>query len=111
MDDAKVIGYFAFSRSGNVFCDGDACLVIGSEADIRRYLSERGSSAAMSVKKTRYWEIMAGIRAGAAYSFDEVAYNRFYPLAARDGLSVGPENFGPTPTGRHFVRLQVRNNS
>jgi len=50
---------------------------------------------------------MRGMRLGAAYSFDETAYNRFYPLAKREGLELGVEDFSSTATGRHFVRLQI----
>ena len=48
------------------------------------------------------------MRLGAAYAFDETAYNRFYPLAKREGLSLGPEDFSRTATGRHFVRVQIK---
>ena len=51
---------------------------------------------------------MRGTRLGAAEAFDEGAYNRFYPLAKREGLSLGPEDFSPTPTGRHFGKVQFK---
>ncbi len=109
--DSKVIGYFACASSSEVFCDGDACIIAGSDSDLKRYLSalaaDEGST--YTLKKTRFSEVIRGIGLGAAYAFDETAYNRFYPLANGEGLNFGPEDFsGPSPTGRHFVRVQVK---
>ncbi len=50
---------------------------------------------------------MTGLRLGAAYCFDEEAYNRFFPLAQMEGLSLGPEDFSdPGPHGVHLLRVQ-----
>ena len=110
-NETKVVGYFAYASSSDLFCDGDACVIAGSDADLKRYLSalpvDDGSK--YTLKKTRFSEVISGIRLGAAYAFDETAYNRFYPLANGEGLDLGPENFSvPSPTGRHFVRVQVK---
>ena len=109
-NDAKVIGYFAYSSPMNVVCDGDACFIAGSDVDLKTYISEGGISkeANYTIKKTRFGEIMRGLRLGGAYAFDETAYNRFYPLAKREGLELGPEDFSPTATGRHFVSIQIK---
>ena len=109
-NDTKVIGYFAYASSSEVVCDGDACIIAGSEADLRRYLSElaAGEGTQYTLKKKRFSEVTRGMRLGAAYAFDETAYNRLYPLANGEGFDLGPEDFsGPSPTGRHFVRVQV----
>jgi hypothetical protein len=110
-NDSKVIGYFASSSQREVICDGDACLIAGADIDLKTYISESGTDkkANHTIKKTRFGEIMRGMRLGAAYSFDEAAYNRFYPLAKREGLELGSEDFSPTATGRHFVRVQIKN--
>ena len=110
-NETKVIGYFASASSTEVFCDGDACIIAGSEADLKRYLSARAADEGdkYTLKKTRFIEVMRGIRLGAAYAFDEIAYNRFYPLANGEGFDLSAEDFsGPSPTGRHFVRGQVK---
>jgi hypothetical protein len=112
-EDTKVIGYFAYASPSEVVCDGDACVIAGSDADLRTYLSGLGTSEGINhtLKKTRFGEIMRGIRLGAAYAFDETSYNRFYPLARREGFDLGAEDFSPTATGRHFVKVRLKGRS
>ena len=52
--DTKVIGYFAYASSSEVVCDGDACVIAGSEVDLRRYLAElpAGEGTKYTLKKT-----------------------------------------------------------
>jgi hypothetical protein len=109
--DTKVIGYFAYVPPMNAFCDGDACIVAGSETALRDYIAALNPDDVNKnrVKKTRFGEIMRGIGLGAAYAFDADAYNRFFPLAQEEGLNVGPEDFSqPSPTGMHFVRIEAK---
>ena len=114
-EDTKVIGYFAYRSKTEVVCDGDACVIAGSDAELRAYISELNAVGGINptVKKTRFAEIMRGLRLGAPYAFDEVAYNRFYPLAQREGLDLGPEDFSATGPGkgRHLVRVQFKERS
>jgi hypothetical protein len=111
-DEAKVIGYFAYVSPTEVVCDGDACVVTGSDADLRSYIAELGPAGGINhtLKKTRFGEIMRGMGLGAAYAFDEVSYNRFYPLARREGYDFGPEDFSATGPGKgvHLVRVQLK---
>lgn len=111
-DDAKVIGYFAYASQTEVVCDGDACVVAGCEPELRTYISEPGVADGINhtLKKTRFGEIMRGMNIGAAYAFDEVAYNRFYPLARCEGYDFGPEDFSATGPGKgvHLVRVQLK---
>lgn len=105
----KVVGYFAYISKYEVFCDGDACVIAGSEQKMKGYLSKmsRKDVSKHTIKKTKFGEIMSGINYGAPYCFDEEAYNRFYPLAQKEGLDIGPENFSKkTSTGMHFVKIQ-----
>ena len=112
LENAKVVGYFAYASKTEVVCDGDACVITGSDADLRTYISELGTLDGIShtVKKTRFGEIMRGMSLGAAYAFDEVAYNRFYPLARREGYDFGPEDFSARGPGKgvHLVRVQLK---
>jgi len=38
---SKVIGYFSYTDGGNVFCDGDACVISGTSEGMATYLSKR----------------------------------------------------------------------
>ena len=109
----KIIGYFAYSPTGNVFCDGDACIVAGTEELIHSYqinmiLNYKEQDI---VKKTKFGEIMEGLGHGAAYAFDKEAYVRFFPLARQCGLEElpAPDNFflQKLTAGMHFIRIQV----
>ena len=52
---------------------------------------------------------MQGIRYGAAYAFDEDAYNHFYPLARAEGLDVQPADFKRQKLkGMRFFTVQIR---
>ena len=107
--DSKVIGYFAFNSPSEVICDGDACVISGSEKAMQDYIKSISSksSSAHTIKKTRFGEIVSGMKMGAAYAFDEESYNRFYPLANKSGFSLKEEDFSvPTETDRHFVVIR-----
>ena len=109
-DDTRVIGYFAYTPPMHVVCDGDACVIAGSEAGMRRYIEAivSGPLKGTRIKKTRLGEILNGLELGGAYAFDEESYNRFHPLAKKAGLPMMPQDFsGPSPTGIHFVRIQL----
>jgi len=91
----KVIGYFAFASPTEVVCTGetgDACVISGS---VR--------------KKTRFGEILRGLKLGAAYAFDEESYKKFYPLARQEGLLVAEANFDEMKSkGFRFFTVQLK---
>ena len=89
-DYKKAIGVFAFIPPTNVVCDGDACIIAGSEAAMNEYIqvSSPSQSNKIIVKKTVFGEIMLGLSLGAAYAFDQVSYERFAPLAEKAGFKV-----------------------
>lgn len=108
----KVIGYFSYSLTGDVLCDGDACIIAGTEELIQFYqINIVNHNKQDIVKKTRFSEIIKGLECGAAYAFDKEAYTRFFPLAKQYGLNDLPEpdNFfsQESTTGLHFIRIQV----
>ena len=103
-----MIGWFAVAGL-NALCDGDACVIGGSQEAMRRIVARRTTrvAPAFTIKKTTVGEIMTGLRLGAAYCFDEEAYNRFFPLAQVEGLNLGAQDFSdPGPHGLHFLRVQ-----
>jgi hypothetical protein len=106
--DSKVIGYFAYSSPALVICEGDACVISGSEQRMKDYLASvaQESTQKTTIKKTRFSEIIQGMKMGAPYAFDEESYNRFYPLANEIGLDLKKEDFSETETGYHFVVIR-----
>jgi hypothetical protein len=87
----QVVGYFAVRRgTAHVVCDGDACVIAGSQKEMNRYIFAlaRKNPIDFDVKKTRYGEILQGLHMGGVYTFDKRAYQRFYPIAKADGLRV-----------------------
>ncbi|MFC1751195.1 hypothetical protein ACFL2V_20620 [Pseudomonadota bacterium] len=107
--DSKVIGHFAFKSKTEVVCDGDACIIAGSESAMRDYISSYSNNSSNShvIKKTRFGDIIQGMKHGGAYAFDEESYNRFYPLANRVGYKLKEEDFSQqTETGMHFVVIR-----
>jgi len=108
--DSKVIGYFAYVSPAEVVCTGDACVISGSESAMRDYLIELNpdGEGMHTIRKTRFGEIMFGIRSGAAYAFDEEAYSRFYPLAREAGLHVAEADFETARSrGDRFFTVRV----
>jgi len=109
--DSAVIGFFAYRSRQEVICtEGDACLVAGSERQMRGYVSEidpQGASGT-TIRKTRFGEILRGLHLGAAYAFDEEAYARFFPLAHAAGLPVEAANFGAArSTETRFLTVRL----
>ncbi len=107
--DSKVIGYFAFSSPTEVICEGDACVISGSEQSMKNYVASASprSSQRTTIKRTRFGEIIKGMNMGASYAFDEQSYNRFYALANKIGFSLKEEDFlVETETGYHFVVIR-----
>jgi len=84
----KVIGYFAFAPPTEVVCTGDrgeACVICGSAKAMKAFLTEIDPDGQKkhTLKKTRFGEILRGLKLGAAYGFDKESYKKFYPLARR----------------------------
>jgi len=105
----EVVGYFAIRKGTNsVLCDGDACVIGGSQKALNSYILNLAGDnpSKYSVKKTRYGEIRQGMRMGGVYTFDKRAYNRFLPLAKADGMNLAEFKMedDPKPHG-HAVRL------
>jgi len=114
-ESSKVIGYFAYG-DGYVHCDGDACVIAGSEDRMKFYLKKIASKDYVDIiKKTRFGEIMNGLRHGVAYAFDEEAYDRFLRYAHLNGMNdlPGIDFFSEVSqseiqkTGMHFIRIQI----
>ncbi len=106
--DSKIIGFFAHTTPIEIVCDGDACIIAGSEEAMRRYLKSLASNVTRRpmIRKAKFGDIVRAMNIGASYAFDEESYNRFFPLANTVGFSLKQEKFsGSTETGNHFVVL------
>ncbi len=110
----KVIGYFAYSSPNEVVCtgdQGDACVISGSVRAMKAFLKESDPDEQKEhiVKKTRFGEILRGLKLGAAYGFDEESYKKFYPLARKEGLPVEEGNFNEMKSkGFRFFTVQLK---
>jgi hypothetical protein len=105
----NVIGYLAYITKPQLICEGDSCIIVGTSEKMKSYIRQRNPQLTdiVTISKVRFDDIIRAMEYGAAYSFDEESYNRFYPLARKNGINIGPEDFsGKTPTGLHYVRVQ-----
>ena len=106
----RVIGYFSYN-SGTAFCDGDACIIAGSEELMRSYLNGIPKSNGRDViKKTRFGEIINGMMKGGAYAFDKKSYERFYRIATINGIADLPSKdvfLEHLDEEMHLIRIQL----
>ena len=70
-------------------------MIAGSNKTMSDYIDEVDPTGrkGRTIKKTRFGEILRGLKLGAAYAFDEESYGRFYPLARQEGLPVEEADF------------------
>lgn len=108
----RIVGYFSYTNSGVVFCDGDACVVAGSEELMKSYLHkllDNGDNRDV-IKKTRFGEIINGMKRGGAYAFDQEAYNNFLSFAKINEIEGLPDNNGfldKSEAELNFIRIQL----
>lgn len=91
----KVVGYFSHSPRSGVFCDGDACIIAGTESLMYSYIQAMMISGdktmqekSMVVRKTKLGEILSGLAQGGAYAFDHGSYLKFFSLAKKYELDI-----------------------
>lgn len=104
----NIIGYFAATTRGDVVCDGPACIIAGSYKTMKEYLARSKVKPPGKVKiiKTRFGEIVSGMRRGGAYSFDAESYGRFLLLAREEGMGFDDVDFTPDRPGEvKFVTI------
>ena len=100
----EVIGYLAVHRSQGFLCDGEACIIAGSESTMRSYiefLSEQSNK--FQVKEVLFDGILKGMSVEGLYAFDEKAYGRFLPLANKNGFNLTKQDFPSSRSGLYFV--------
>lgn len=106
----KIVGYFSYTDTGEVFCDGDACIIAGSEAKMQSYLEQMPKGDGRDIiKKTRFGEVIEGLRQGGAYAFDEKAYAIFAEYAKQNNM-MSPswqDQITDSPEEMRFIRIQA----
>ncbi len=103
-DHSKVIGYFAVTPAYDLLCDGEACIIAGTQSNLNKYALEfRQKGLEFQNRKTTLGDILKGLEKGGYYAFDEVAYKKFRPLANKYGHSFTDEVFPKTEDGFQLV--------
>jgi len=89
--DSKVLGFVAsIPGTINMLCDGDSCIVAGSEKQMQDYIATMGfdHKAKYRITKARYGHVVQAMKLGGAYSFDRDAFSRLAPLIQQDGIDL-----------------------
>ena len=101
-EETKVLGFIAVvPGSINVLCDGDSCIVMGSEKSMKQYIEMSATTnpgIGYRITKARYGHVLKAMKMGGVYSFDRESFSRFCPLAREDGIDV--VDFTPKDQGR-----------
>lgn len=90
MSTHKVIGFFAYKTKLELVCEGQSLIITGSKEKMEEYLKSHGfeKTSSFTIKKTKFGEILEGLKRGAEYSFDSESYSRFYPLGLGENLEL-----------------------
>ena len=102
-----MLGYFAHAGPEEVFRFDDACLIAGSRERLRACLAThpRLRTASLALAKIRFADVHTGLESGAAYAFDEEAFERFAPLARDAGIEVAETFPDHEPGTISFVKV------
>ena len=98
MSSTKVIGYFSINPPADCFCDGEALIVAGSHAAIKRmlFIAGRPHVSSKHIMKAKFGEVLAGMERGGAYAFDAESYRKFAALEKDRGIPCSEFDFTPT---------------
>ena len=92
----ELIGYYASFPGDRAIVNEDGSIIIfGNIDDFINYHENHPEKVTEKTdyQKIYYDEIMQSIHEGYSFAFDEFSYNRFYPIAQRNGHDFGPQNF------------------
>ncbi len=87
------------------YCDGDALVVAGSHAKLKRMLAIAGVANASSfqIMKAKFGDVLAGLEQGGSYAFDAESYRKFSSLAKDRGIPC--RDFDFTPSNPEEIKL------
>ena len=96
MNTTVLIGYYAsFQGDRAIVNEDNSVIVFGNKHDFTNYHENHPEKVAEipTYKKIYYDEIIQSICEGYSFAFDEISYNRFYPIAQLNGYDFGPVDF------------------
>ena len=107
--DSRVLGFFAQADSNEVFRFEEACVIAGSPERLRACLATHPKlrNASLTLSKIRFADVHAGLDAGAAYAFDEEAFERFAPLARDARIDVAETFPHHDIDGFNFLKVKL----
>jgi hypothetical protein len=86
----KGIGYVAFNETGASFCNGEICIIAGSEILMNQYLAMRihpDNPSKYNVRKIKLAEIYDAINNNYPFSFDKISFNIIEPLLCLNNIA------------------------
>ena len=116
MNTADLIGYYASIRGDRAVVNEDnSVIVFGNKHDFINYHENHPEKVTEipTYKKIYFDEIIRGIYEGYSFAFDEISYNRFYPIAQLNGYDFGPMDFSidvKTNYEKKFATLKLEPN-
>jgi hypothetical protein len=96
MNTKDLIGYYAsFQGDRAIVNEDNSVIVFGNKPDFINYHENHPEKVIEipTYRKIYYDEIIQSIYEGYSFAFDEISYNRFYPIAQLDGYDFGPADF------------------
>ena len=107
--DSRVLGFFAYAGPEEVFRFEEACVIAGSRERLQACLATHPKlrDASLTLAKIRFADVHAGLDAGAAYALDEVAFERFAPLARDAGIDIAETFPDEEPGTLGFVKVAL----
>jgi hypothetical protein len=116
MNTMELIGYYgSFEEDRAIVNEDSSVIVFGNKNDFINYHENHPEKITEppAYKKIYYDEIIQGIFEGYSFAFDEISYNRFYPIAKLNGYDFGPVDFSiafNTNYEKKFVTLKIEPN-
>lgn len=104
----ELIGYYASFPGDRAIINEDGSIIIfGNKDGFIDYHENHPEKVAENpdYKKIYYDEIMQSMYEGYSFAFDEVSYNRFYPIAQKNGSDFGPQDFSIAPNQNYEKRF------
>ena len=110
MNTVELIGYYGSLQEDRAIVNEDSSVIVfGNKNDFINYHENHPEKVIENLvyKKIYYDEIIQGIYEGYSFAFDEISYNRFYPIAQLNGYDFGPVDFSNDPNTNYEKQLYI----